>query len=76
MKQILCKNLLFEIPDGLKNFVSDYKINLFQITKLTQEQVNLFKSDFKSIADYFVNKNKKDYKGSTDIIKHTTEFFN
>lgn len=64
-----------EIPEGLENFVNDYKINLFQITKLTQEQVNLFKSDFKSIADYFVNKDNENYKGSTDIIKHTTEFF-
>lgn len=73
-KPLNLKNCL-NIPDELKDFVNDYKVNLFQITKLTQEQVNLFKSDFKSIADYFVNKDKEDYRGSTDIIKHTSEFF-
>lgn len=44
------------IPEELAPYVNDYKINLFQIAYLTSEQVSLFKSDFRIIADYFVHK--------------------
>lgn len=48
---------LFEtlsIPEEFRTFVNDLKINLFEIAYLTREQVNLFQSDFKIVADYFV----------------------
>lgn len=71
---------LFEclnIPEKLKPFVNDYKINLFEITKLTDSQISCFKSDFKVVADYFVKRNKvPDYRGTKDVIKHVDEFFN
>ena len=71
---------LFEclnIPEKLKPFVNDYKINLFEITKLTDSQISYFKSDFMVVADYFVKRNKvPDYRGTNDVIKHVDEFFN
>ena len=70
---------LFEclnIPEKLKPFVNDYKINLFEITKLTDSQISCFKSDFKVVADYFAKRNKvPDYRGTNDVIKHVNEFF-
>jgi len=42
-----------EVPDELKPFVNDYKVNLFEIAFLTPEQVRMFRSDFKVVADYF-----------------------
>lgn len=70
---------LFEclnIPEKLKPFVNDYKINLFEITKLTDSQISYFKSDFKVVADYFAKRNKvPDYRGTNDVIKHVDEFF-
>ncbi|HBA97934.1 MAG TPA: transposase, partial [Lachnospiraceae bacterium] len=43
-----------DIPEELKPYVNDYKINLFEIAYLTEKQVSLFKSDFRIVADYFV----------------------
>lgn len=42
------------VPKEFEPYVNDYKINLFQIAYLTREQVELFQSDFKVVADYFV----------------------
>ena len=66
-----------EIPDELDRYVSDYRINLFEIAWLTDEQVSMFRSDFKIIADYFVQirKNKK-YEPSTETINHVREILN
>ena len=44
------------IPKEFEPYVNDYRINLFQIAYLTHEQVELFQSDFKVVADYFVQK--------------------
>ena len=59
------------IPDVLLPYVSDYKINIFEIAYLTDEQVSIFRSDFKIVADYFVQmrKNKK-YVPSKEEIRH------
>ena len=43
-----------DIPEQFKPYVNDYKMNLFEIAWLTPEQVKLFKSDFRYVADYFV----------------------
>jgi hypothetical protein len=60
-----------EIPEEFKKYVSDYKINVFEIAFLEPEQVKLFKSDFRIVADYFVQVRKsKDYVPSKDTIKH------
>lgn len=49
---------MMDIPDGLDNFVNDCKINVFEISWLTDEQIQMFKSDFKVVANFFVNKRK------------------
>lgn len=50
------------------------KINLFQIAFLSDEKVNMFKSDFKYVADYFVQSRKKvDYVPAPGTIRHVHE---
>lgn len=64
----------FDTPNELKPYVNDYRINLFEIAYLTDEQVNMFQSDFKIVADYFVQMRKNnDYIPSKEIIRHVHE---
>lgn len=63
-----------DIPEELEAYMNDYRINLFQIAYLTQEQVQNFQSDFRIVADYFVQKREKgDYVPSTQEITHVQE---
>lgn len=64
----------FEVPEKLKPFVNDYKINVFNIAFLSSKTIAMFKSDFKIIAEYFRAKrlNQK-YKGSKEKLKHANE---
>ena len=57
------KNLkgILDIPTGLEDFVSDYKINVFEIAFLPEEKVDKFKSDFRLVAKYFTNIRKNPY---------------
>ena len=60
-----------QIPEILKPFVSNVRINVFEIAWLTDEQVNKFKSDFRIVADYFVQKRKNnDYEPTKEKIQH------
>jgi len=71
------KNLksLLNVPEELDEYVNDIKINVFEISWLTEEQIELFQSDFKVIADYFVQKRKnKGYIPSEKAIKHVDAF--
>ena len=62
---------MFSVPEELKEYINDYKINVFNIAYLSEEQVNMFTSDFKIVADYFVQKRKDGkYKPSSDVIRH------
>lgn len=62
---------MIQIPEGLEEYVNDYKVHIFEIAHLTEEQVKLFKSDFQIVADYFVQKRKnKTYIPSQKTIKH------
>lgn len=66
---------VLDIPDIINQYVNDYKIHVFEIAWLTDEQVNMFKSDFKIIANYFVKKRKKqDFVEDEKIIKHVDAF--
>lgn len=61
----------FKIPDKLKPFVSDYKINVFNIAWLSDKTISMFKSDFKFVAKYFQTKRKNQkYKPTKEEIKH------
>ena len=64
----------FEVPEKLKPFLNDYKINVFNIAFLSSKTIAMFKSDFKIIAEYFRAKrlNQK-YKGSKEKLKHANE---
>ena len=47
---------------------------MFEISYLTEEQVAMFKSDFRIVAEYFVQmRTKKDYTPSAIEIKHVHE---
>ena len=66
---------VLEISDDLKPFVNDYKINLIDVSRLTEEQVKKFTSDFQIIADYFVQLNEnKGYVPKNINIRHTDSF--
>lgn len=63
-----------DIPPEFEPYVNDYRINLFEIAYLTQEQVALFQSDFRIVADYFVQKREKgDYTPEPYDFKHIQE---
>ena len=66
---------LLEIPDCLKEFFNDYKLNIFEIAWLPAKTVSKFKSDFGIVADFFVKKRKnKNYIPSDKrVIKHVDE---
>lgn len=67
-------NLDVDIPAELDPLVDDYKMNLYEISFLTEEQINLFHSDFKQVADFFVHRRTDpNYQGSDDKIKHVDE---
>ena len=59
------------VPNQLDPYVNDYKVNIFEIAWLSDEQIAMFQSDFRIVADFFVQKRKyKDYVPSTETIEH------
>ncbi|MCC8050654.1 MAG: Rpn family recombination-promoting nuclease/putative transposase [Clostridiales bacterium] len=65
-------------PDEkLARFIHDYKANVFEIAWLDDETVAKFKSDFRIVADYFVQMRKHhDYVPSTEVMNHVEEVLN
>lgn len=63
---------LMNMPEGFAPFVSDYEMkNLFEISFLEPEQVQLFQSDFRYVADYFVQKRIcHNYRPTPGVIQH------
>ena len=43
------------IPEELKPYISDYKLNIFDIPRLNEKQVSAFQSDFKIVAEFFTH---------------------
>ena len=63
-----------DIPPEFDAYVNDYRINLFEIAYLTREQVELFQSDFRIVADYFVQMRENgDYVPDAKQIQHVQE---
>ena len=52
-KPVTIYDALDKIPEEMKKYVSDYRINVFEVAWLSDEQVAKFKSDFRIVADYF-----------------------
>ena len=63
------------VPKELRPFVSNYRINVFDIAFLTEEQISYFHSDFRIVADYFVHhRTNNDYRPTDPLkFKHTDE---
>jgi hypothetical protein len=67
---------VLDIPEELKVFVSDYKINVIEVAFLEKEQIEKFQSDFRFIADFFVQKRLTgDYYPPNNLpVKHMDAF--
>ncbi|MBQ4069710.1 MAG: Rpn family recombination-promoting nuclease/putative transposase [Lachnospiraceae bacterium] len=65
-----------EIANRVSQYVSNYKINVFDIGNLSEEDIEKFQSDFKLVAEYFVNvrHSNSDYVPSGKSIIHVDEF--
>ncbi len=66
------------LGDNLKaefaGLVNDYVINLYEIAYLTDEQIEGFHSDFRYVADYFVQMQRTGtYIGSHEAMTHVRE---
>ncbi|MBR5311383.1 MAG: Rpn family recombination-promoting nuclease/putative transposase [Clostridia bacterium] len=60
-----------DIPEEFKPYVQDYRINLFEIAYLDPDTVKKFRSDFRIVADYFVQKRMHgEYQPSAEKIEH------
>ena len=72
-----CPKTLFEILDideDIKPYVNDFKINLFEIAYLDREKIDLFKSDFRILADYLYQMRvNRDYIADETTIEHVDE---
>lgn len=65
---------LNKLPPELMDYIHDYRINVFDIAHLTIEQVKMFKSDFRYVAEYLVCKRlKQDYKPDSETLRHKDE---
>ena len=49
---------LMEIRRCLDTYVNDYQMHVFEVAWLTEEQISHFRSDFKVVANFFVQKRK------------------
>ena len=66
---------LMKIPEGLDEYINDYEMKVFEIAWLTEEEISRFRSDFKVVANFFVQKRKhKNYiPDDPTEIKHVDE---
>ena len=57
--------------ERLKRFISDYKINVVNLAWLSDEQIALFKSDFRDVVEYLrAARLRETYTGSQKEINH------
>lgn len=62
------------VPEKFRPYVNDYRVNLFEVAYLTDEQLDWFQSDFRIVADYFVQMRKnKDYQPEPRKMWHVQE---
>ncbi len=62
------------VPDKLEKFVSDYKINVFELAWLTDQQIQAFKSDFREVALFLRSlRTGEIFQGSDRKIAHIME---
>ena len=63
------------VPDGLMPYFNDYRINLFEIAFMSDDEISRFHSDFRIIADFIAHKRADPDYVSTDrtAFIHTDE---
>ena len=49
---------LMKIPEELNDYINDYEMKVFEIAWLTEAEIDRFHSDFKIVANFFVQKRK------------------
>lgn len=59
-----------DAPEVFKKETADYKIQVIDVPRLSEEVRGMLTSDFAVVADYFANRYKPDYKPSGQVIKH------
>ena len=65
---------IISVPEGLEDFVSDYKINVFNLAWLSDDEIEKFKSDFKEVVLYLKAKRESsEFKGTTKDLDHAPE---
>ncbi|MGN0363851.1 MAG: Rpn family recombination-promoting nuclease/putative transposase [Bilifractor sp.] len=66
-----------DIPQKFKTYISDYEMkNLFEISFLEKEQIQMFRSDFRYVAEYFVQtRTNQTYKPEPGILNHVDAMF-
>ena len=63
-----------ELPELEKLHGSDYQFHVFHIPDLTDEQIQMFQSDFRIVAEFFAaQKRGQKYRGSRKKIQHVDE---
>ena len=72
-----CARTLYEsveVDESLRPFVNDFRINLIEVAFLDKATVEQFRSDFRFIAEYFVQKRRNEgYHPSSRRIRHVDE---
>ena len=59
------------VPEIIKPYLSNIKINVFEIAFLSREKLDYFHSDFKTVADYFIQMRENgEYKPSPERLCH------
>lgn len=62
------------VPEGLEPYVSDYKINVFDLAFLGDEVVEMFQSDFRFIVEWLrMKRNEEDYRNIGGHLNHLPE---
>lgn len=65
---------IMDVPEELDEYINDYKIKVCEVAWLTDEQVSMFKSDFRIIADYFTQMRKNGiYEPENLYVEHMDE---
>ena len=54
------------VPDNLRPYVNDYKVNLYEIAFMSDEEISRFHSDFRIIASFIAHKRADPNYVSTD----------
>ena len=65
---------LENIPEKLKRYVNDYRMNLIDVKRLDKETTERLQSDFRAVTEFIQNRNRSDYEpDDTRTIVHEEE---